>query len=221
MKTPKPIQRVQERVNQMPLRQRALLLVALLAVVFLIVDALYFRPQAERRDAVQSQLERTGERLDQLTSSLQGMAEQANRNPDEALLARQQRATEQLVRVERELAGIGGGLAQPDRAMSTLRQLLTRRDGARLVELTKLPTENLLGDDSAIDSPIESAIFIHRFRLVFDARFEPALDYLELVESLPRGLYLDTMRLDVDEWPTGRVEMLFYSLTLSEGWLGV
>ena len=42
-----------------------------------------------------------------------------------------------------------------------------------------------------------------------------------MIESLPRGLYLESMRLEALDWPVNRIEMIFYTLTLDEGWLDV
>lgn len=214
MRLPGAVERVRERIDSMPLRQRALLLVAIVGLLFVVVDALLLRPQTERRASLTSRLSEVEERLETLTGTIESMAQRAAVDPNAEPRDRLDETQAAIDALRSDLSEIGGGIARADDSLEILRSLLTARDGAELVELTKLPVENLLEDK-------ESPIFVHRFRLIFDADYATAMRYVSMIEGLPRGLYLESMQLEERNWPVNRIEMIFYTITLDEGWLDV
>lgn len=214
MKLPNAVERLQERIDSMPLRQRALLLLAIIGLLFVAVDTMLLRPQAERRNSLSNQLADVDERVGALTDTIESLAERASVDPDAKPRRRLAEAQAAIDSLQSELSEIGGGIARAEDSLGILQRLLAARQGAELVELVKLPVENLLEDE-------ESPIFVHRFRLVFEADYATTMDYVSMIEGLPRGLYLEAMRLEALEWPINRIEMVFYTLTLDEGWLDV
>ena len=214
MKLPNAVERLRERIDSMPLRQRALLLLAIVGLLFVVVDTVLLRPQAERRSALSDRLSDVDERIESLNESIESLAERASDDPDAEARRRLAEAQTAIDSLQRELSELGGGIARAEDSLAILRSLLTARRGAELVELVKLPVENLLENE---DSPI----YVHRFRLVFEADYGTTMRYVEMIENLPRGLYLESMQLQALDWPANRIEMIFYTLTLDEGWLDV
>ncbi|MDX1625216.1 MAG: hypothetical protein R3323_01770 [Wenzhouxiangellaceae bacterium] len=217
MSTPAFVESLRERIDGMPLRQRALLAVAVVALVFLVVDTLMIRPQAERRAAIQQDLEQVDGRVQALNAAIEQLARRAAVDPDAQLRERLESLEVRITAVEEELSELGGGLARPDDALELLRGLLSPSEGLRLERLEKLPAEPLAVDgESASES-----VWIHRYRVVIAAEWSRALDYLGRVESLPSGLYLETMNLSSADWPVNRLELVFYTLAVEEDWLDV
>jgi MSHA biogenesis protein MshJ len=214
MRLPAPVDRLRERIDSMPLRQRALMLLAIIGLLFVLVDSMFLRPQAERRAALTQQLSEVDERVQTLTRSIESLAERAADDPNAQPRRRLAEARAAIESLRAELSALGGGIARAEDSLAALRNLLAARSGAALVELTKLPVENLLDDE-------QSPIFVHRFRLVFDADYATTVSYVSMIEGLPRGLQLESMRLEAAAWPSNRIEMIFYTLTLDEGWLDV
>ncbi|MGK7297102.1 MAG: hypothetical protein ACNS61_14960 [Candidatus Wenzhouxiangella sp. M2_3B_020] len=214
MRVPNAVERLRERIDSMPLRQRALLLLAIIGLLFVVVDTVLLRPQAERRNVLSNQLSDIDDRIGNLTETIESLAARAAVDPDAEPRRRLSEAQTAIDSLQGELSELGGGIATPQDSLRILRRLLTARRGADLVELTKLPVENLLEDE-------ESPIFVHRFRLIFEADYGTTMRYVGMIENLPRGLYLESMRLEALDWPVNRIEMIFYTLTLDEGWLDV
>lgn len=206
-----------ERINGLSLRERALLALAALAVIFLLWDALLMKPVRERQQRVQTELEQARERVADLTSSIQSMAVARAEGPNAALTQRRSALISEISRLEDRLLQAYGEIGDPRQSVSLLTGLLAERAGLSLVELENLPPEGLTG----ANDQLVTGLFVHRVRLVVDANHDGIRDYLALLAELPSGVSLESMHLTVPDWPRNRVELILFSLTLDDNWLGV
>ncbi|MCC5864966.1 MAG: type II secretion system protein M [Wenzhouxiangella sp.] len=206
-----------ERINGLSLRERGLLALAVLAVILLLWDALLMNPVRERQQRVQTELEQVRERVSGLTGSIQTLAVERAQRPDEALVQRRLALLSEIEFLEQRLLQAHGEVGDPRQSLSLLAGLLAERAGLNLVKLENLPAQVLTGIE---DQPVPG-LFVHRVRLVLDANHEGIRDYLALLAELPTGVFLESMHLTVPDWPRNRVELILFSLSLDENWLGV
>ncbi|MEX2500525.1 MAG: hypothetical protein WD397_16790 [Wenzhouxiangellaceae bacterium] len=209
------LQKIEDRVNALALRERALLLLAALAVVFFLVDTFMLRPLDQRREDSRRLLDQTGDRVAQLSSSVEQLASRQRNDPNAALIAERNSLQQRMQAISSELAQLDTGLLGPGEMLGLLHQLLADRTDLKLVSLDKIPAEPL-DPESTVGS-----IFVHRFSIVFESDFSGLLGYVRLIENMPRGLYWESLKLSVPEWPTNRAEVVLYMLALDEDWLGV
>lgn len=209
-----------DRINSLSLRERGLLLLAILAVLFFIWDLAIMRPIDRNREAVQQQLEQVQERVDKLSESIQRMVQAQRGDPNEALRTQRRALEQENERLRERINALHGGVSTPRLAVDMLARLLADRPGLDLVELENLPPERLIRVNLE-GSPGLGGIFVHRVRLVVETDFSGVLEYMGLIEELPEGVYWESVRLDVPDWPTNRVEMVLYTLALDDGWLGI
>ncbi len=220
MKVSRRIRRLEERVNAMSLRERALVLIGLLGLVFLIVDATLLRPLDERREHIGSQLEQTRDRVQVLSRSIEQIATRTREDPNHELRQRAAALEGRLQRLSAELAGLDTGLMTPAQTLGLMRRVLDEQPQLDLVSLVKLPAEPLHSGDGAEDHR-DGGIFVHRFRVEVESGYGGLIDYVQLLENLPLGLYWESLRIEVPDWPANRAELVLYMLTLDEDWLGV
>lgn len=208
---------IAERINALSLRERALFLLAVFAIIFLIWDFAAMQPIRDRQERVQDQLEQVRDRVGRLTASIQQLATESTRNPNAELEQRRALLEDEIGDLENRLADIHGGVSGPRKSVSVLARLLSERSGVHLVELENLPVETL-DNESGVPLP---GVYIHRVRLVIESDFGGVGDYLDRIRQLPPGVYWESMRLDVPEWPVNRVELILYSLAFADNWLEV
>ncbi|NEZ03707.1 hypothetical protein G4Y73_06000 [Wenzhouxiangella sp. XN201] len=206
-----------ERINALSLRERALLLLAVLAVVFLLWDLFAMQPVADRQSSVQDRLEQTRERLDELNASIQRLATSRTRHPDRALEQRAVSLESEIADLEQGLGERFGGIATPQQSLQVLAGLLSERAGVTIVELENLPPASL---ESSAGEAVPG-IFIHQVRVVVETDFAGVRDYLDGITELPTGVFWKALELSVPGWPVNRVELVLYSLALDDHWLGV
>lgn len=211
------LRKLVERVNAFSLRERALLLLAAFAVIFLIWDFSTMQPLSQRQEAVRTELQNVRERVDELTRNLQQLAAERGRDPNRQLLAERDSLQSEIGELEARLAERHGGIASQEESVSVLAGLLARRAGVDIVELENIPPGRL---ESASGNPVPG-LFVHRVRVIIESDFNGIRDYLDQTSELPRGVFWESMELTVDQWPTNRIEMILYSVTLDDRWLGV
>lgn len=210
------LQQLTERINGLNLRERGLLALATLALVFLFSDLFIMKPVHERQQRVQSELERVNERIGQLSRSLQALVAERRDDPNLDLHRRIDALESEIDAMESRLATAHDRVGVPREAIGVLAGLLQDRPGLHLVSLENLAAERLRDNGAAVPG-----LFVHRVRLVIEANHAGIRDYLGLVSALPRGVYLESLHLTVPEWPRNRVELVLFSLTLDDQWLGV
>jgi len=206
-----------ERVNALSLRERALLGLAALAVVFLLWDLLLMSGLRERHDRVQEQIEQVQGQVQALTDSIQQTAVAGADDPRAALEQQRDALTDDITRLESRLADALGEVTTPAETRALLAALLAESPGLSLITLENLPVDSL----QAADDQPSAGVYIHRIRVVVEGEHAVVRDYLDRVAETPGGVYLESVDLTVDQWPTNQAELMFYSLTLDDHWLGV
>lgn len=211
------LKKISERINGLSLRERAMLLLAVFAVIFLVWDFSTMQPLAQRQEAVRAELQNVRERVAELTSSLQRLARERSRDPNRQLAEERQALLEEIENLEVRLADRHGGIARPEESVSVLAGLVARRAGVDIVALENLQPGRL---ENASGNPVPG-LFVHRVRVVIESDFEGVRRYLDQTADLPRGVFWESLELTVEKWPTNRVELILYSVTLDDRWLGV
>lgn len=211
------MRRLAERVNALSLRERALLLLAVFAVIFVLWDMTAMQPVSDRQELVKQQLETVRERVSALTTGIQRLATERARDPNAELEARRAVLENEIREMHQLLDTAHGGIAAPRQSIAVLAGLLGEQAGVSIVELENLPVQSLLGQTGR---PVPG-IFVHRVRIVIETDFDGVGSYLGRVNNLPPGVFWESMELTVPGWPVNRVELVLYSLTFDDNWLGV
>jgi len=206
-----------ERINGLSLRERALLLLAVFAVIFLVWDFSSMQGLGQRQEAARSELQNVRERVTDLTQNIQQLAAERGRDPNRELASEREALQAEIDKLETRLAGRHGGIATSKESVSVLAALLARRAGVEIVELENQPPDRLETDTG---NPVPG-LFVHRVRVVIESDFEGVRGYLEQTAELPRGVFWESLNLSVENWPTNRIELMLYSVTLDDRWLGV
>lgn len=211
------LRQVAGRINALSLRERMLLVLACLAVIFLLWDSFLMNPIRQRQATVQAELEQVRDRLAQLTTSIQTMATRPDSDRNRELLARQRALEDEVAQLEQRLEAQFAGAVSPRNAVMVLAGLLEGQPGLTVTALENLPPQPL---DSADGSPV-AGLYVHRIRVSVEGDHASLRSYLDRIPGLPSGVFLESMHLSVPAWPTNRIELMFYSLTLDDSWLGV
>ncbi|TVS11984.1 MAG: hypothetical protein EA419_06455 [Wenzhouxiangella sp.] len=211
------VQQLAENINGLSLRERGLLMLACLAVIFLLWDGFLMSPVRERQSTVQDELEQIRGRVAQLTTSIQNLATRPDRDADRALQGRVRALEDEIARLEQDLEQQFAGAVRPRHAVDVLAGLLEGHAGLTVTALENLPPETL--DDG--DGATVTGMYVHRIRVSVEGDHASLRNYLARIADLPRGIFLESMHLSVPAWPVNRIDLIFYSLTLDDSWLGV
>lgn len=208
-----------------PRRERALLMAAVAAVVFMLADAAWLTPALKRwsasralQQAAQAQLASLQQAFEQ--AQAQGLADDQRLQQEVGTWRQRLRSGEDALR-SHEASLIG-----PDRMLQLLEQLLARHGELRLRAMQSLPKVDVLIDAPAAPGatpvpPGTPALYRHGVELVLEGRYADLLSYLQALESLPQRLRWGDLQFRVEQHPRCVLTLRVYTLSLDRRWLEI
>ena len=206
--------------EQRQLRERILLLLCVLAVLFFVWDSLVFGSIGLRKKAVRNESNRLQLEVAELMTREQLVEARKGFDPDRdnRLLLEQLQAD--LTKDQRQLEESVGSLISPRQMPALLRQLLSRQQKLKLLSLENLPAEQLRIDEQVAEEELGPVLYRHRLRLEFSGEYLATLRYLKKLENLPRRLVWEKVEIETLNYPQAKVLLQVYTLSLEKGWIG-
>ena len=218
-----------ERVAKLNLRERAMVLAAALLLVYTAMDTLLVAPlQARRKIAMDGYTQKQNE-IKTLSESLQTIASDRSQGPNEAV--RLDTSRKKLAALEGDVKELSSRLMAPERMRDVLQRILAGRPRLELIQLKTLPqsTVGISGDSAKAASPAKpgsekdpaNAIYKHGIQLTVRGNYLDLLAYLKEIESLPVRIYWDKLDLSVVEYPSAKLQVTLYTVSLDKTWMQV
>ena len=208
-------------IDAQPVRQRALVLVAALAVLFAFWDAVLMRPAKADRVQAETDIEKLEKQVKALEAQSERIVQELAADPN---LDRRERRAE----LQRQLADLDArfnektaDLIPPSEMVRVLKELLGHETMLQLVRVESLQAEPVLAASETGSDVPPSRIQIFKHGLVMEllGDYLSTLRYLEAVEDLPWHFFWDSFEYQVEEYPEGRVRLKVLSLSTQEGWM--
>ena len=213
MKTLAAIEMGAARFNRLSVRERVLIVAAVLAAIMALWDTLLMQPLEVQRKALTAE-------VDTLQSSIAAISQamEAGRTTDPTRLALGQiKATQQaLAAVNRKLESTSAGLLPPQRMAEVIQDVLRQRHDVRLISLRSEPVVNLSQQSADSAGP-----YLHPVELIVEGRYLDVLEYLRALEALHWHLHWKTLELDSAHYPLNRVRIELGTLSLDQTWMGL
>lgn len=211
-------QRLADRLDGLSLRERALVFVAALAVLFGIWFNLVLAPVEARGEAMDRRAQALRQQLEQLNERSRLVAERLAQNPNRALERERTRLQARLETIDGDLRERTGAYVGPDQMARLLQNLLSDRRGLNLMALENTGPRRvqLEGDAEASMVPI----YRHGVVLEFEGRFGEVVNYLNAVKALPWRFLWKRLEYEVTEYPAARVRLELETLSAEEDWIG-
>ncbi|MCG8426264.1 MAG: hypothetical protein MI754_02770 [Chromatiales bacterium] len=218
-----------DKFDGLSLRERALVLIAVLVVLHLAWNYGLWNPLNSEQKRLTEQSERAQADVKVLEMELKGLVMRSQNDPDKAIKAQIAQLKGQVDQLQERVERATDSLITPTQMARLLEELLVRNESLTLINLATLKSESILGQqetegmEKSKDQPekIKTNIYRHGFVLEFEGDYLATLDYLRELESLPWSFFWDGVSFEVDSYPTAKVRLLLHTLSLSEGWIGV
>ncbi len=231
------------RIDALSLRERVLLFLAVVAVLYVLWEQTLMTPLERERRAAQAAIEQATARIAALDAEAAAIVRRHREDPNAPLRARERELRAAIAEVDARLAELTVGLIAPREMARVLEAVLARDAGLRLVRLenrgrrpllasrAKEPPERGRERDAAGGGTAQPAaeaggegalprIWRHDVRLELEGSFLAALRYLKALERLDRRFFWDGVVVQVERYPKARVRIDVHTLSLEEGWIG-
>ncbi|MHB1585510.1 MAG: hypothetical protein ACYCRH_02800 [Acidiferrobacteraceae bacterium] len=206
------LSRLTERMDDLSLRERALLFVVVIGVVYFAVSGLLFRPLQQRREHLLQALHTEHNRTRTLNLQSRVILNESGRTAA---------SREQLVALKARLAGIDAslqsmtqGLVTPKDMVALVERVLARSPGITVVSVQNMPAV------SAVSGKSPTALYRHGLKIVVDGRYPALVHYLQSLETLHWRVFWGRAHLRVTRYPVSRLTLVLYTLSLHRRWIG-
>ncbi len=232
-----------ERFEAFSLRERALISVGALVVLFLLWDSLLMNPEHVRQTRLVGTMHELNDQMSDISGQIDTMLVAMQNSEAPRLQTRIQAIETLLSNLERQKESLTVEFVPPERMATLLRDMLGGEHDLSLISLRSLGAEPLFEendtDNADADAPplttsvanvaeqqtererLKPGIFKHGVRVELEGNFHATLRYLQALENMPWRFYWDSVDYQVLEYPVARVAITVHTLSLDRGWIGV
>jgi MSHA biogenesis protein MshJ len=217
------------RIDALSERERLLVFAAVLAVLAFLGQALLLGPLERKQDLLKNQIDVQRASLAETEAAIARKVVEAEADPDQALRARLSATRADTARMSEQMRAMQNGLVPPERIAPLLESILRANGRLKLVSMQTLPVGSLneLGADPAGEAaPAAPAapkqpdlLFRHGVELTVRGSYLDMVDYMTALEALPTQLFWGKAQLQVEQYPTVRLTLTLYTLSLDPKWM--
>ena len=209
-----------DRIDAMSLRERGLIFVTLLAVLYFVAVNVLFGPVNAEKDRLQKQVNQLHEETRLLEIQVQGLVSGSENDPDAVKRKKIVSLQENLKTMDAALNRVTAGLVPPKEMTKLVEQMLLKNRGLEVIKVESLPSMPLL-EGSAEGGPDGSMVYKHGMRIELKGNYLDILRYLRFLEGLEWKVFWGRVTLQTEKHPASKVSLLIYTLSTHQGWIGL
>lgn len=219
-------QEIQQKIDKLSFRERGLVLLSALALVYMVWDLVIFSPISDAKQKVDREIATIEQKSNALLKEEQTLLSALSSDPDRELKQLRDELKNQVDELDQELGELANGLIPVEQLASILQEVLTGTGVLKLQELQTLPVEELqitaLNDaEEDGEFSVRAGVYKHTVALTVKGQYLQLVDYLKKLEAMSWRFYWDELHFEREDYPTGIIYLRVYTLSTDEGLLGV
>jgi MSHA biogenesis protein MshJ len=219
------------RVDALSQRERIMSFAATAAVLVFIFHMGVLGPMLRKQELLRSQVVQQQNNISGINEQITQKLQEAGADPDAPVRARLAAVRDESGRLSDSLRAMQKGLVAPERVAPLLESILRANGRLKMVAVRTLPVEPLsaIGAKKEGEAAAPAAtsattakrdlLFRHGVELTVRGSYLDMVDYMTALESLPTQLFWGKAQLEVEEYPSVRLTLTLYTLSLDEKWM--
>jgi len=220
------------RVDALSQRERMMSFAAAACSLAFIANLAVIGPLLRKQDQLHSQVVQQQNNIAGINAEILQKLQAAEADPDAPARARLAATREESARLSESLRAMQQGLVAPERMAPLLESILRANGRLKMVSVRTLPVEPLSGiganpaaaDGNAAAASVKPSakrdlLFRHGVELTVRGSYLDMVDYMSALEALPTRLFWGKAQLEVEEYPSVRLTLTLYTLSLDEKWM--
>lgn len=208
-----------DRVDAMSIRERGLIFITVMVVLYVMAVNLLFGPIHAEKDRLQKQVDQKHEETRLVEIQIQGMLGTGTQDPDTAKREKLAALEQNIKTIGMALSQVTSGLVPPKEMARMVEQMLLKNRGLQVVKVESLPAAPLLeGGGQATPG---SMVYKHGMRIELRGGYLDILRYLKSLETMPWKVFWGQVTLESEKHPVSKLNLLIYTLSTHEGWIGL
>ena len=209
-------------VNEKTLRERAIIMLAMVVLVYGLCDLLFMGALLDNSSRQSSQLASLQQsnsdaqrEIENLMALLSGSREATRRE--------RQQLSDKLTKIDAELSSAASGFVPATLMPKVLGGMLSATRQLTLIKLENIPVEMVAGnsDQDVAGDEDSTQLYRHGVEMQLQGGYLATLEYLKQLEQLQWRFQWQALQFEVDEYPTGMVTLEVYTYSTEKDWLGV
>lgn len=219
-----------DRINDLALRERGIIFVAILVVLYGIAANFLFPPLNAEQGRLKKQLTDKRAQIQGFEGQIQAALAKSAEDPDAGNRAKRTQMEAQLKVLNESLARVTARLVPPKEMARMVEQILLKNRRLEVVRVESLTPESLqqvgsvpLPQAGAATGGGVDGLTAYRQGMGIELRgnYLDILDYLKELEALPWKVFWGQISLKVEHYPTSRVTLRIYTLSTQPGWIAI
>lgn len=210
--------KLDKRFEQLSLRERALVFLCVTVVVLIGLGDGMLSGGLKENKRLGKQYAAAQLQIKSLQVNQQVLKQGLAQDPKAALKQQVAHMTEDIEQLENQIVNAMQKLVPPSHMAAILEDLFKKSQGLSLVSLESLApipiNVNTLGQ-----APMR--LYKHGIKLTFVGKYFDTLSYLKGLEDLSWGLIWEKMHYQVKKHPLAQIQLILYTLSAQEEWIGV
>lgn len=212
---------IADRVDAMSLRERGLIFITVLVVLYFVAVNLLFGPANTERDRLQAQINQVRTETQTLDTQIQGILAGGAQDPDAAKREKIAALQTNLQQMDASLNQATFGLVPPKEMTRLVEQMLSKNRALRVLKVESLPAAPLVEGGTEANNAPGTMIYKHGMRIELQGGYLDILRYLKSLEELPWKLFWGQATMKTDKYPESKLTLLIYTLSTHEASMGL
>lgn len=203
------------RIDDMSLRERAMLFASISLVILLVAYAALLDPVLRKQKSLIDRVARDQNQINEIRGQIEQIVRAGDakgRHPEQVAV---DALEHQVAELDRSLAAKQSGLIAPERLPALLKDILGRSKGVELESLRLLPGVPVKAGTG------ETSLYRHGVELAVKGSYFELLQYLEELEKRSSVLLWGSVELQVDQYPDVRLRVVIHSLSRNASLLAI
>lgn len=208
-----------DRIDGLSLRERGIIFIAVLVVVYGVAANLLFPPLYAEQARIKKQLTERRAQIQAFETQIQATLARSAHDPDAANRARHDQLEAQLKALDAALATVTSRLVSPKEMAQVVEQILLKNRRLEVVRIESLAPVPL---QQAGGAPVAGLnAYRHGMRIEMRGNYLDVLGYLRELEALPWKVFWGQISLKVGQYPVSDVSLEIYTLSTEQGWIAL
>lgn len=217
---------LREKIDHRVLRERVLLFLCALAVVFLVWSLMVQDAIDARRNLLSDQIEILQAERRSLDTQIVAISLAVANDPNTAKKNTLATLNAEVAQLDADLSNLSQGLVSATELPAILQDVLLQTGELKLVQMQTLPVQELQlqqarAETTGAAEDKGAGVFKHEVVLKVSGNYFQVLKFLTSLESTRWRFYWEQMDYVVTEYPNADIELRVYTLSAEKGLLGV
>lgn len=212
-------------IEERPLRERLLVLVAVLAVIAVLWHLLLFQGQQQRGRRLEDRIASVKDEVSSLQQEKTELLERLQEDEQKALRHKKEQLREEIEKLDRKLREKSSELISPGRMAKQLRRVLQRSAELKLTRMANRPPgkvelANLIDASEQVESDALPELYRHPLTITFKGTYSQAVRFFNKMQDMSSRFFWDRLEFTVVEHPVARLHLTVHTLSLDKAWIG-